>query len=465
MKRILYIGLLLLVSVLSGLVFWQWNVYSEDKEALAKMAPPSIDQQIHIVQNSSYLEVTQVFNQLPKGTYKITNPMDVEFKAERASLQGLVLEVAEKKKTVTFTYRIPFHSTVRASVLNHWSLSLNGVLISSTSVDITSASTYKGVWAAGAAMTGRANKQFIDYYVFEGKGEIVPLYYQRTNLKTKSIDNGPFIYYEETLPVQWGKLSSLLNQYPSLRDTAIIITDKHQTFFSDGFMLINETSQLDTLKMIMDELALKKEFPFRFGDESWLGTVLKNLNGNEEYGSTKSKNMAKMMKENLSEIEISRFLQAVGSAQKPLTSAKLDDALSSIENDDMHFFTLNKSKNAPLVPYYFIDKRKIEVNGEMINGHIIQYKYNDLYPFGQIMGKAGYQINSANRNMVMIFKENDNFRLYTDKNTFVLNGKVYAVSEIPLTTIQGELYIKKEYLRVIFGAEIGADEKIVSVKM
>lgn len=209
MGRIFTSSILIILLVTSGILFWQWHVYSEEKESSVTLPSSKVEQYVQIQQNNQSLQVTQKLSNLQKGTYEIDNPLKVKYTIEGQEKANNVVSVPEDNQSVTFHYIIPFNSKDGSSLLTDWVLELRDIQTVKSTVEVTVSSNVKGSWAAAAPQIGSAKKEFIDYYVFEQAGPVFPVYYQLGDMKQVKIGQGPFIYFEDTMKPDVNKISSV----------------------------------------------------------------------------------------------------------------------------------------------------------------------------------------------------------------------------------------------------------------
>ncbi|WP_050614667.1 stalk domain-containing protein [Bacillus testis] len=466
MKRLLYTCFLILLISSCVIIFLQWNVYSQDKKALAEKATQDVRQRLQINQGGRGLTIRHTITHVNKGEYRITNPQNVDLYMNGQQLADPSLYIQKDDQTVTFSYSLPFDSAIKEKLLINWAIKMEGLDVKSTTVEITSHSPFKGVWAAGAAQTGRAEKEYIDYFVFEKKGGTFPLYYQQGDLSVKKLANGLYLYYEKGIEADWDLVSSIFTRFPDLKDKGIVVTSMHPEYFSDSIFFLKNINNSASLQKKINQANLDLLYPFKASNESWQQGVLEALaKGDDSPSSLKSIKMAANLREALSEDDISLFLRLVRAASKPLSADQLDQLLSSLTGDDTIFFRSNRNGQLPLEPLYHSDERLLEVNGAELGNRMIVCRSEELYPLAAVMEAAGYQTIEMNAKTIFVIKKMDSLRLYADKNIFVLNGKDYAISGIPIIKVNGVTYIRKEYLKTIFGALINEGKDKITLSM
>ena len=96
MVRRVFLSLTLLLFAITGMLLWQWEVYSEEQLENAKL--PNVQQYVQIQHSSNELLVVQTIKNLKKGTYTIHNPLRVTNRVESAvgvRASSVVIETQE----------------------------------------------------------------------------------------------------------------------------------------------------------------------------------------------------------------------------------------------------------------------------------------------------------------------------------------------------------------------------------
>ena len=74
MVKKLFTGIVILLLTTVGILFWQWNVYSEEELYLV-----DIEEQYILNQTDQDLIVKQIVSNLREGSYAISNPLNVTY--------------------------------------------------------------------------------------------------------------------------------------------------------------------------------------------------------------------------------------------------------------------------------------------------------------------------------------------------------------------------------------------------
>ena len=146
MVRTVFLSLTLLLFAITGMLLWQWEVYSEEQLENAKL--PNVQQYVQIQHTSNELLVVQTIKNLKKGTYTIHNPLSVTYSVENAEGVKSSLVVKETQEDVEFHYRLPFEGSGSGRLLLDWAIQLEGVTTDYFKVEITVGTGQSGSWAA-----------------------------------------------------------------------------------------------------------------------------------------------------------------------------------------------------------------------------------------------------------------------------------------------------------------------------
>lgn len=463
MRRTFVMSLLLLILATGGMLFWQWNVYSEGQEQLGQDKLPIVQQHVQIQHNQNELKVIHTISNLKKGTYAIKNPLNVEYVINGKKSNHRFLTVNDNEAKVEFQYSIPFDANSSSTLLLDWAIQLENVEMSLSEVEITVTSNRTGSWAAASKQMGKAKKENIDYYVFKREGAVFPLYYQEGELNHQSLDNGLIIYYEDYSKLDVDQLSSLFTDFPELKDRVVLFTSKHQEIVWTDLIMLNDTKNMDRLEKKLSFLYVDALFPFKEATEKWQQNILADLYKGKQLGGAKTVTMMEELEQNLTEEEVNSFLKRVLRQNQLLSTAILDEILSSVKGLSTSFFSLNKEENKPVVPLYFSDQRIIVIDGQRLQSSMIYYKGQSWMPLMDIVEKAGYSYSIMNDGHVLLTKDSDSLRLYPEKNVFILNGVDYSVPTNPVTALKDELYIQEGWITDIFDFKVMKEEGRITI--
>lgn len=463
MRRTLYLLTFILIIATSGIMLWQWQVYSKERKQSEKGKTTTIEQLVHIEQTNKRLSVEQTIVGLKAGTYKIGNPMENAYTIEGMNeMAPASVQVEEGRNEITFLYDIPFEWNGTSQLLTDWAVELKNTETVNTKVELTvTADRRTGNWAAGAPLIGKVKKDKIDYYVFENAGPVYPLYYQSKELFYIKSGENSSIYYEVDDGVNVDRVTDLLEELSP--NQISILTSQHDALNRDDILLLDNRLSIDQLRTKLALIRVNAVFPFVEDEERWQQFILYNLAEDTDLGGVKAKAMVEMLKIGLLEQNVHQFIQSVKEPNQPLSAALLDETLSHALKKKTAFFSLNSKELEELVPLYFYDERAIAVNETALEQPIIYLENKKLVPFLAILAQVGFQYEMMDNGEVLLTRAEDMLRMYPDKNVFILNGTDYSVKSTPITVLEGELYIYENWLRDIFGIKLMEQQGVITV--
>lgn len=464
MRRTLYSLTFILLIVTSGILFWQWRVFSEGQEQSEKEKPSAVEQLIHIQQTNNRLSIKQTVLDLKAGNYAISNPMEVAYIIEgKDEMAPASVKVSEDQSSVTFIYDIPFNMNVSSRLFTDWAVVLDDTVTVKTKVEVTvEADNRLGSWAAGAPLIGKAKKENIDYYVFEENGPIYPLYYQSSELLFTKLNDKTSVFYEESGKINIEQLENVLSEFPTLQGRTSILTSKHNDALTEDLIIFNNTRSVVQLSETLAYIHVNTILPFQNEEERWQQHIIGDLAEGTKLGGEKAGQMAHILKMNLLENDLELFVNSVMEEKKPLSSGLLDQELSEVLDKNTAFFSLNSVETAPLVPLYFYDERTVVMNGVHIEEPLLYIDNRKLVPFLSIVSQAGFHYEIFDSGDVLLTKGEDILRMYPDEKVFILNGIDYSVKTAPITMIQSKLYIYDSWLHDIFGIKLMEEQDLIT---
>ncbi|PLS16568.1 hypothetical protein CVD28_15910 [Bacillus sp. M6-12] len=459
--------LLMLSAVLGGMLFWQWHGYSEKRDKSTEINAPSAVQSFKIINAKGVLTIEQTIKGLPAGKYTVENPNNFKWVCTEGEKSNCTpkdngkKEIRTNGKQLVFSYSIPLRLKQPSFVLTNWSLSLNNTLITKTRVELTEGTSRKGIWAAGAPLLANKEKDFIDYYVFEGEGEAYPLYYHSGKLTYTKISDS-FEVYGELNPEQADRLKGAASKFTDYPFLTVIATNKHPEYHSGHLMI---TSSLQGLEQNLLTQYLQFQYVFSDKQEAWLQGYIGQLLFGQKSGLEKVNQLNKYVKAELTEDQQSSFIELIKEENSDKYSALLlDSLLSKAAGKKTSFFTENRISAKPIIPLYFIVEKQVLINGNEIKGErAIFYKNQKFYPFEAVSAKLGYAINKVNPKHYLLSRDSNMYRLYLDKSSFLFNDKAYGVAENPFVTLNGKVYIGEIWLNDIFKTFVRENEAEVEI--
>lgn len=451
MRKMAVFSFLFLISAIGGILFWQWNAYTEQHGRTSRTGE-NIHQHIVVETTSNNIRVRQTIHGMtPKKEYTFIVPKLVSQwicldKNNQPCQQGedeQVIIATDNK--ITLQYDIPFDKGKSTLLLTNWSMMIQDSSIQSTKIEIAESVRREGIWIAGAQLIGYEKLDLIDYYVFESKQQTVPLYWQNT-LLTPTMKKNEFIVYQGKETNADINISlDFLKEVSDFPFTSIILTEKCSPTIEKGLIITNT----------LDEKQLQRQLAMQFflqhvADEydKWLFDLFASMMVEIDPQTDKGKNAIQQLTSNFSDAELKTFYQRVIQEETALSVNRLDDLLSDIKGLQTHFFQLN-TENEDFSKLYFIDPKKVVINDKEIEIELIVENNTRLFPFDETMEAFGFEVNHFS-NQILLNNKNSMIRFYKNKNIFIYNEEDYGLLENPLTEVNGEIYIEQKWLQTIF---------------
>ncbi|KON89212.1 hypothetical protein AF332_21995 [Sporosarcina globispora] len=451
---------LILSGVISAMVSWQWQAYSEHVDA--KESLESITQEITVVTRLNELKVTQKIDGLmARKEYRLVIPETI-FKWECKNGKGEPCDSADDNpytffssdEQMTFEYTVPINEENKAFLLTDWFVKIPGIKAEGLSISISDSFKREGSWAAGAQAKVHKKLEHIDYYYFEGNGNVPSLYWQEKPLLKKTI-NSADLYSSGS---QSASLNfRYLNDFGNFPFMTIIITDQHPEDKSENILIIAPGTKIEQLEKKIADLMFERKFAAE--PQGWVVDAF-TANLLEIDPATKKGNLAlKELQGELTEDEFDAFLMNV-MKDNTLNTEKLDKFLSEVKGLDTQFFALNAKSQAQLAPLYFQEEKKLLVSGaEKASIDLFYRDGKKLLPFTAVMKALGYQVKIlSDEETMLLSKGNNSYRFYLNENVFIYNEEDYGLLEKPLTNQNGTVLMEIQWFYSIFGVTAAEKE-------
>lgn len=474
MWKISFTLLILLNSFIGGMLFWQWEAYSEYHDSTKSVQEEEVTQRVSVTSKGNLLKITQLFEGLKADKeYSITTPERIQ-EWNCVKTDGNPCESVDENpssffadaNSITITYQLDLKEDHSPFLLNHWLAYLPDVKVTHTSIEIIDTSKRVGSWIAGLPLKGHNKFELIDYYFFEGVGDNSSLYWQPTPLSRVRGEHG-IEYYSSGNIDKNSLLFKSLERIPNFTGAAIVLTDAFPETNGFGLMITkpNIANEVIERKLIYNFLMDKVDgLPL---EERWLFDVLTSLITGQESNVPKGQEFMKELKGSLTEEELLEFTKRV-IMETELTVQKLDDLLGDIAGNGTHFFTLNKNEETLLVPLYYFDARKVIIEDKLQKDlEVLIMNDNDrFYPFSETMTAFGFDVKVlADNETLLLNMENNSYRFYVNQNIFIYNEENYGLLENPLSYVNGKVYIESSWLETIFKIDLQETKEEIKLSL
>jgi hypothetical protein len=442
-NRILFILLLLLLLATGGVLWWQWNVYSnQGLDSNRKMY--EANEVIHMSVMKQKIEIIHEIFNLPAGTYSLQNIKSTQVSCQEDEKK---CEISSDKQLKTdggliqLTYSLQKPSSV-AYVLDQWAMKLKDVKMTKTGVEITHYGKETGMWAAGAKLVGQTKKENIGYSVFEGHDGIFPLYYQNKVLK-KVETNGVTVYGDGA-----NHVITAATKYEAKLPLTFVISNKSKSFTSESLLIRPSAA---TMVQVLSKRYYNQNYPFTNEKETWLQGIIGAYVLDEKVDG-KAKQLVAELSKQLSKEEQTEFSSLLKKNRgQDFSASYVDKLLSQATNMKADYFTRNKLLNRSLSPLYFMnDATWYDEKGKGSTVDSITMNSKRYYSLTQVTKYLGFRIEPISDTHIYLTDGKRSFRLYPGETTFLYNEKAYSIKGELLKEFNHQFYISEEYMRKIF---------------
>ncbi|MET0786971.1 MAG: hypothetical protein ABWY25_09710, partial [Paenisporosarcina sp.] len=225
------VSLLLFMNII--MLFFQYQVYSsrlDDKESTF-----SYSQEVSVTYRESRFYVIHKFHQLPENKITITWPLQSENRAcfidnkdscTRLAEDLHVFEEGEASEQ-QISYEIPAKEALTQPRM--WKgvfASLLGGSVNNSMVHVTDVTKSHGLWLTGLPAIGKESLSLVDYKLFNGKGGVTDLYWQKDDYPAVYKDHLLSIYANQPLS---DETKNILNEIKLADSNHVDVVVNHQT--------------------------------------------------------------------------------------------------------------------------------------------------------------------------------------------------------------------------------------------
>ncbi|WP_102271570.1 stalk domain-containing protein [Cytobacillus massiliigabonensis] len=461
-----------LITAIGAMLSMQWKAYSKQESQIDPAE--TVTQELTVQSSEKDLLISQRISGLTKEKeYKVIIPNEL-FQWTCVKDNGDLCDSKDEnpqtflpdQNSLVFQYTIPIQKEDASFFLNEWTTKISEVKVRTTDIEIIDTFRRKGTWIAGAPLMGLKEMDLIDYYLFTGMGDAPSLFWQPKALY-KSQDSHQIAFYKDKLgknnEFQFEDLKNLTG-FPYL---SVVFTNQSGEKTGRGLMITSPIIKKEDLKRKLVGQYYETKLKGIPNKEKWLLDVLTSYTAKLEPETEKGKFILKELNMKLSKEEMKHLFNQVNNESAEITAAKLDGFIYEMKGHHTRFFTLNNSKSVPFIPFYYYDPRSIIINEKeksdveaIIKGNLI------LYPFIDTLKGLGFEVTMLpDHETILVFKDNNSYRFYLNRNIFIYNEEDYGLLENPLTNLNGEYYISKQWLQQLFKVSIdeGAEDIRISI--
>lgn len=446
-------------GIISCMMLWQWQTYSDRANSLE--SSEAITQELTVETHLKELKITQkLYGLMARKEYRLDIP-DTLYNWNCKDGNGKPCDSADEilytffsgDGQMIFEYTVPINERSKALLLTDWFVKIPGLKAEGLSISISDSIKREGSWAAGIRLKAKKKLDHIDYYFFEGSGEIPSLYWQREPLLKTSINNiDAFTADSQEASLDFKKLNDL-GKFPFM---SIILTNLYPEYRDEHILIASPHIKTNELEKKLIALQLHRLFA---GDTpAWIIDALTAGVLDAKPESAKAAKALKELQGELTEDEQKDFLINVFQVES-LNAEKLDKLLGNAKGLHTQFFTMNIISGAQLVPLYFQADKKLLVSGADMGSINLIYRDGLIFlPFAETMQALGYDVKFlSGEDTIFLSKGNNSYRFYLEKNVFIYNEEDYGLLINPLTRQNGTVWMEIQWLKKLF--RVTAEEK------
>ncbi|RST60863.1 hypothetical protein D5F11_005830 [Siminovitchia terrae] len=461
-KRIIRFSLFL-AFVIGCILFIQWKGYHSVEDA----AVLNIEQTFTIRHTQDEFVIKQSIENLPEGKYHIHYPpkakdIDCQLGEDHVCKweDGKNSQLKVKEGPLTFTYKLKAPMKVNSFLLEDWGITIKEAPSASTRIQLTEQNWRNGSWATGADLAGKEKMEGLDYYVFKAEGLIPPLFWQEQALVPMEMNQHLTIYSE-------GK--------PSLKRSIfekLVPDEKIFVIMSNNISELTETDKLifvpggkKNVEKQLASLLLAKKLSFTDEKEWMLDLLVSSLTHTPAH-SNKVEKMRETIFSVLTKEQADRWLENILSTDsKTITSQLLDELLEDTAGIKTDFFQKNADMSKPFQPFYFLDKRKIYINGKKADKINILLQNDRTYiSFVPLIEMLGFHVlDSSKPKELMIGKNGDKYHFIFSKKLFFKNGQQFGFQRNPFSMDHNEVYFDTAALKGLFDLEVEENSQEINI--
>ncbi|MCP1143918.1 RNA polymerase II [Lysinibacillus endophyticus] len=457
-----------LILVISGMLFFQYQVYSDKVETREDHF--TYTQEIEITYRNDSLDIRHHFKNLPNQVIDIqwpklaVNPdcfIEAENTCKRLSEDKTKFEIGENHSQ-SLSYIIPLNNGIKSNqLLKDIFVSLKLGEVSYSTVHISTEKDVKGQWITGLPEVGQQTLSLVNYSMFGGKGPVSELYYNANNLIQQDPIDNVSIYSKKPLTKDF---TTKLKELNFLNENHIVLVEGENVSKLQGkriLFLKDFTTNVLYRQVILSQVKAQ----FKFNESPiWLYETVASFLAGTTIGGEKSTEIVNTLTHQMTDTQLANWLQRLNDLKgKEISTKILDEALSEVFGIHTNYLSMNESTNE-VFPFLFNDNREI-----LVNSHL-QKDINVIFKDGQILYSAdallkhlGYEASNGENGYYVHSKER-NFRFPENHGFYVYNERRYNTVSNPIVRVAGINYIEETWLQKLFTVEIMKKDDSITIK-
>ena len=458
----------MLLAVVGGLVFVQYQVYSDQKPLAEDNYYYS--QEIEIEHRGNSLDIRHHFKNMPDHELNIDWPanavdaqcfLETENACKRLNKEATKFVLGENGSQ-SVSYVIPLNKGLQSGqLMNDIFAQLDNGMVKYSTVHITTDPSVSGSWVTGLPLVGYQQLALVNYSMFNGEGAIHDLYWQKSNfsfLKTKEA----YSFYSNT-GISAENQKQLSNLQAISNDHVAIVKLKNVPEQQGDRILFVDTINTTSIQRSLTMQQLNQMYQFE-GTPNWLKQVVGSILTGKDIGFAKSKQVLDEIRAELSDEQFVQLKeQLVALEGQKMTPAVLDEQLSQVLGTYTKYLSINVQSDI-VYPFVYNDARPIVLNGkEQQQFHILLKDERVLYPADELLQALGYKT-SEGPNGYYVNSEERAYRFPTEEHNFyVFNQRRFNISTEPFDYVAGIRYINESFVQRLFLVDIEKTENKVEL--
>lgn len=458
----------LLILIISGVLFFQYQVYSDKLEA--GEGDFYYTQEIEITYRSNSLDIRQHFKNLPNQTIDIVWPKNAESPDCSIESETSCSRLSEDKSkfekgdalSQSLSYIIPLDGGLKSKqLIKDIFVGLSNGKVSYSTVHISTDSEILGQWITGLPLIGQQQLSLVNYALFSGAGPVSEVYWQDGNIKLQKSTDNLSIFSKSALS---NELLKGLENLHFLNDKHIAIVQGQNLSSQQGkrILFLGDLT-IDSIEK--NVIVSQAKSLYDFGDSpKWLSQVVASFITDSEIGGKKSTEIVDTLKNQMTDEQLKEWVERLEKLKGEKVSPKiLDEGLSEVFGHHTQYLSLNASIEG-IFPFLFNDNRGVYVGTDQIDNVKVVFKDGFVYYTADpLLKHLGYEV-SVGKNGYYVRNEASNFRFPKDYGFYVYNETRYNTVSEPVIEIAGSHYVEETWLQRLFAVEIDRSDNAISIK-
>ena len=458
----------ILVVLISGLLIFQYQVYSDKLET--GDGEFSYSQEIDITYRDGRLDIRQHFHQLSDQTIKIVWPkmaispdcfIETENSCNRLNENKTKFKSGESPNQ-SLSYVIPLEDGLNSNeLIKDLFVKLVNGKVTYTTVHITTDANIQGQWITGLPFIGQQSLSLVNYTMFSGTGDVTELYWQSNNMNVQKVSDGLTVYSKKPLNAD---LTNQLQELQFLSEDSISVVQGKQRSNEQGNRIVF-IDKISASSLNQTVLTSQIRAQYQFGDSpDWLSEVVASIVTGTPIGGNKSVEIAKTLFNQLSKKQLKNLNESLEQLKgDKLDTETIDELISDVLGEHTKYLTMNRSTDG-VYPFLFTDSRELYIDTKIYEDvHVVVKDGIVLYSAESLLKHLGYEIR-VGKNGFYVQNETQSFRFPENYGFYVFNEQRYNTISEPITVIAGNHFIEETWLQRLFNVEVNKSDKEIIIK-